>query len=134
MIGNGWWATGITVRYGYSGMDLYGWAAEVGFYDDGFCSDDTDTGTISTEGTLRTRYFVREGSGPDADALTAAVDVVKADAGRLGIIFRQDGPMTPHVYYKGDGEDKDCPPPPGWEELIDAQSARLGWEGLYVRA
>ena len=132
MIGSGYWTTGITVRYGYSGMNLYGWAASVGFYDDGFCSDDTDSGTISTEGTLRTRYYVREGAGPGADALAAAIDVIKADAERLGIRFRQDGLMTPHVYYQGDGEDEDWPPPAGWRELVDAQSARLGWEGLYA--
>lgn len=133
MIGNGYWTTGINVRYGYSGMDLYGWAARVEFLDDGFCSDDTDSGTISTGGTLRTRYYVTDGTGPDADGLAAAINAVKADADRLGITFRQDGLMTPHVYYQGDGEDEDYPPPEGWRELVDAQAVRLGWEGLYSR-
>jgi hypothetical protein len=132
MIGNGYWAVGITVRYSYSGMNRYGWGASIDFCDDGFCSDNTDSGTISTEGTIRTRYYVHEGNDPDVDALTVAIDVIKADAERIGIRFRHDGMMTPHVYYKGDGEDKAYPPPVGWRELIDAQSARLGWEGLYA--
>lgn len=133
MIGSGYWATGITVRYGYSGMNLYGWAARVEFYDDGFCSDDTDSGTISTEGTLRTRYYVREGAGPDADGLAAAIDAVRADADRLGVAFRDDGVLAPCVYYEGDGENENYPPPEGWRELVDAQAARLGWRGLYVK-
>ena len=116
MIGKGYWATGITVKYGYSGMDRYGWAASVDFYDNGFCDDDTDGGAISTQGTLRTRYFVREGDGPDADALSAAVDAVKADAERLGINFRAGLTPSPCVYYQGDGEDEEWKPPAGGRE------------------
>lgn len=130
MIGNGYWATGITVRYGYSGMDLYGWAAQVDFYDNGFCDDDTDKGTVSTQGTLKTRYFVREGTGTDADGLTAAVDAVKRDAERVGIRF--GGATTPVVYYEGDGEDEDWPPPDGWRGMVNAQAERLGWKSLYA--
>ena len=126
MIGNGYWATGIIVRYG--------WSARVEFFDDGFCSDDTDSGTISTEGTLKTRYYIREGDGADADGLAVAVDAVKTDTDRLGIRFWTAPPLSLHVYYEGDGEHEDWPPPAGWRELVDAQSIRLGWEGLYVRA
>lgn len=131
MIGNGYWATGITVRYGYSGMDRYGWGAEVAFYDNGFCNDDTDAKVISTQGKLGTRYFVREGNTPDADALGAAVDAVKADAERTGIRFKVDGISGPTVYYEGDGEDPEWPPPFGWRELVNAQAARLGWRPIY---
>lgn len=131
VIGNGYWSTGIVVRYGYSGQDLYGWGAEVKFYDNGFCDDDTDAGLVSTEGTLHTRYLVREGNGPDADALAAAVDAVKQDAERLGIRFRTDGASPATVYYQGDGEHKDYPPPPGWREMVNAQARRLGWEPFY---
>lgn len=133
MIGNGYWATGITVRYGYSGSDLYGWGAEVEFFDSGFCDDDTDSGAISTEGTLRTRYFVREGDGPDADALSAAVDAVKRDADRLGITWSAaPSPATATVYYRGDGEDENYPPPDGWREMVNAQAGRLGWRPGYT--
>lgn len=130
MIGDGYWATGITVRYGYTGQNLYGWSAEVEFFDNGFNDDDTDNGLISTEGTLHTRYGVREGDGPDADALSTAVDTVKRDAERLGIRFR-GGLVGPYVYYHRDGRDADSPPPPGWREMVNAQAGRLGWKPLY---
>lgn len=130
MIGDGYWATGITVRYGYSGEDKYGWGAEVDFYDSGFCNDDTDKRAVSTEGTLRTRYYVREGDTPDADALATAIDVLKADTERLGITWTPSAT----VYYQGDGVSEDWPPPPGWREMVNAQAARLGWRPLYSPA
>lgn len=125
MIGNGYWSTGITVNYNYSGQGAYGWGAEVKYLDAGFCSDDADAGIVSTEGELRTRYYVRQGS--EADALTVVIDVIKADAERLGITWQD----TACVYYKGDGEDGDNPAPDGWRELVDAQSRRLGWHTIY---
>ena len=131
MIGNGYWSTGIIVRYGYSGMNLYGWGASADFYDSGFCDDNPDAAAVSTQGRLNTRYFVREGTGPDADALAAAVDAVKRDAERLGITWGVDSAVRPSVYYIGDGEDEDYPPPAGWRELVNAQSVRLGWNPLY---
>ena len=124
MIGDGYWSTGITVKYGYASMGCNGWAAEATYLDGGFCNDDPANGVISTEGTLHTRYVVREQDG--TDVLTAIIDAVKADAERLGVSW-----LTPHVYYKGDGEDENYPPPEGWREMIDAQAARLGWESLY---
>jgi hypothetical protein len=130
MIGEGYWATGITVRYGYSGMDLYGWAAKVDFYDNGFCDDDTDAGAVSTQGTLKTRYLVREGTGADADSLAVAIDAVKRDAERLGISFPERA-VPPTVYYEGDVEDEECPPPPGWRGMVNEQAQRLGWRPMY---
>jgi hypothetical protein len=128
MIGGGWWSTGITVTWQYSGMGQHGWAASLDYYDDGFCNDDAAEGRVSTEGTLRTRYAVREGRS--ADRLAVVIDVLKADAERLGITWRdplagKDG--TASLYYEGDGEDADNPPPAGWEHLLQAQAARLGW-------
>jgi hypothetical protein len=132
LIGNGYWATGITVKYGYSGMNLCGWGAEVEFYDNGFCDDDTDNGAISTQGRIGTRYFVREGTRPDADALSAAIDAVKRDAERLGITWGIPAAgMMSTVYYVGDGEDEDYPPPDGWRGMVNAQARRLGWQPLY---
>ena len=131
MIGNGYWATGITVKHGYSGMNLHGWAANVDFYDSGFCDDNPDAAAISTQGILSTRYFVREGDSPDTDGLAAAVDAVKRDAERLGITWGADAAVPPTVYYIGDGEDEDFPPPDGWRELVNAQARRLGWKPLY---
>ena len=131
MIGNGYWATGITVLWQYSGSGDYGWSARVEYLDGGFCNDDADKGQVSTEGILHTRYAVRDGK--TADALTVVIDTIKADAERLGVRWPAPGQSKPHVYYKGDGEDEDYPPPDGWRELVDAQAARLGWAtGLYV--
>jgi hypothetical protein len=53
--------------------------------------------------------------------------VLRADAERLGIQWRD-----PTVYYKGDGEDPEYPPPDGWRELLAAQAARLGWYSIYA--
>lgn len=134
MIGNGYWATGITVRYGYSGSDLYGWGAEVNFYDDGWVDDEnTDTGAVTTQGTLSTRYLVTEGTMPDADGLSAAVDAVKRDAERLGIAWSRAGSsVMPTVYYIGGGKDKHYPPPDGWRGMVNAQAERLGWRPIYA--
>ena len=125
MIGKDYWATGITVNYGYSGSGAYGWGAEVKYFDAGFCSDDTDAGRVSTEGELRTRYYVRQGE--TADALTVAIDTIKADAERLGITWQDNA----SVYYKGDGEDSEDPAPEGWRDLVDSHTRRLGWQAIY---
>jgi hypothetical protein len=55
-------------------------------------------------------------------------------AERLGIRFCRAGGRRPYVSYSSDGDDEAFPPPPGWRELVDEQSARLGWEELYSRA
>lgn len=123
MIGNGYWSNGITVRYS-DGR----WSASVDYYDNGFANDRADAGEVSTEGTIHTRYFLRDGK--TTDALTVAVDVVKADAERFGIIWNTPG-VGPFVYMDGDGENGGRPLPSNWRELVDAQARRLGWESLY---
>ncbi|HEY9412389.1 MAG TPA: hypothetical protein VIP77_22615 [Jiangellaceae bacterium] len=123
MIGNGYWSNGITVRYS-DGR----WSASVAYYDDGFVNDTADDGTVSTEGTLHTRYFLRDGK--TADALTVAIDTVKADAERLGISWNTPG-IGPFVYMDGDGENGGRDVPDNWRELVDEQARRLGWERLY---
>lgn len=120
MIGNGYWATGITVKW----SEHYGWIAHVDFYDDGFAEDG------STEGTLRCRYWSKDHS---EDALARQIDLVKADAERLGITFATlSFAQTPLLYYQGDGEDPEWPPPPDWREILGRQATRLGWRGPYV--
>ncbi|WP_177241224.1 hypothetical protein [Nonomuraea wenchangensis] len=94
------------------------------FYDEGHGDDDPGRGRISTEGTLRTRYFV--GGSGQVDALTVAIDTVKADAEKLGIVWRD-----PTVYYEGGGESQGYPPPEGWENLVNRHAARLGWRSCY---
>lgn len=127
MIGDKYWATGISVRTMNDRDDALMWAAEMKFLDDGFCDDDADNGQISTEGKLHTRYLVRDGD--DRTALATILDVLIADAATLGITFRTDIP--PSLYFHQDGVDPDWPPPPGWENLLAEQADRLGWTTNY---
>lgn len=132
MIGSGYWSIGITVAWTYAGGGDYGWRASLSFLDDGFCSDDADQGVVSTEGKLQTRYAVREGD--TADALTVVIDTLIADAQRLGILLAQPGGGTAALYYEGDGENDEFPPPDGWRELLGQHADRLGWRRLYGSA
>jgi hypothetical protein len=117
-----YWSTGITV---HQNTDTHGWAASLDYLDDGFVNDDPDAGRVSTEGTLRTRYFVR-GTGTTS-GLSAAIDALVADAARLGIVFRE-----PSLYYRGDGESEDFPAPEGWRETLAREAARIGWRTIYT--
>jgi hypothetical protein len=117
MIGDGYWSTGITVHWGYAGGQRWGWAAGLDFYDDGFCDPD------ATQGRLATRYFVVTLDDP----LGRAIDLLKADAERLGIRFDGRDGEPPSLYYKGDGESPDFPPPVGWRALLVDQAERIGW-------
>lgn len=126
----GYWACGISVRWReYAGSDNgiqhSGWGGTVDFRDDGFADDDPDTGRVSTEGTLKTRYTVRDGDL--TTGLTAVIDTLIADAARLGIDFRDIGDSKPMLYFEGDGEDEEWPPPDGWREMLRAQAERIGW-------
>lgn len=120
MIGSSYWSPGITVVHTYSGGGKDGWAATLEYLDGGFCNDEPDRGIVSTEGTLCTRYCVKDGSCPDP--LGTAIDVLKADAERMGIAWRE-----PCLYYRGDGGNPDYPPPAGWLDLLQAQAGRIGW-------
>ena len=130
MIGERYWSTGVTVRHFTDGLGRPGWGASLTFHDGGFCSDDTDARAVATQGDLATRYFVRDGAA--LDGLTVALDVLTADAERLGVEFRADA--GPWLYYQGDGEDPAWPPPPDWRELLTAQAARLGWQTYSAEA
>lgn len=103
MIGPRYWTTGITCKWFVSAIRGPGWAAELKFFDDGFCDDV---------------------HGPAG--LTAALDVLIADAGRLGIELGKASP--PCLYVEGDGEDAGVLLPPDWEALLREQADRLGWE------
>ncbi|GAA2623943.1 hypothetical protein GCM10010399_64100 [Dactylosporangium fulvum] len=110
-----YWTAGVIVSYD---SHRKAWAAGIDFLDDGFADDDPDTGRISTEGKLHTRYMVKDGQ--QAAALTAAIDVIVADAERLGIEFNDR-----NLYY--DDRDGIFPEPDDWKRLQDEQVARLGW-------
>lgn len=117
MIGNRYWTTGITVSYS---AVTYGWWAGLDFYDDGFAEEG------STQGSLGTRYSI---DGPNA--LARAIDLLKADAERLGIDFRPIEGRPPMLYVPGDGEDPKEDLPQGWQRMLAEQAERLGWESAY---
>jgi hypothetical protein len=133
MIGNGYRAPGITVAFhkGTAGRGADGWTAEAEYLDDGNGDDLPDAGRISTQGRLHTSYKVKVTGGASELVLAAVVDAVKADAERLGIRFDDDAGGGPRVFYKGDGESDDCPPPDDWRVMVDRQAVRLGWLPLY---
>lgn len=125
MIGNGYWAVGITVWH----SPERGWRARVEYKDDGFVNDRPWAGQISTEGVLETRYWVDDSSA--GDGLTVAVDLIKADAERLGITWKHMPEVSsPTVYY--DENNEDYLPPDGWHGLMNAQAVRLGWPPYYT--
>lgn len=129
----GYWATGITLRYRPAGEGRpESWAGGFDFYDDGFLDDDVDLRQISTEGRLGTRYFV-EGS-PAEVALAAVIDTLIVDASRLGIRFEGTVTDKPILYYDGDGENDDWPPPEGWKHMLRMQADRIGWDSYRVDA
>lgn len=104
MIGQRFWTVGPVVHCS-DGK----WGIKLGYYDNGFCDQD------SVEGELRCRYMV--------DDLSHGLDVLIADALRLGIEFRSD--ISVGLYYEGDGENPDYPPPADWEATIAREWKRL---------
>jgi hypothetical protein len=120
MIGSAYWATGITLTH-WNGR----WGASLSFYDDAFLNDDPDAGKISTQGTLHTRYQVKDGN--DVDGLTAAIDALRSDAERLGIEWRTMSGVAPSL-FTDEAEAPDAGWPAGWRDLVSAQAERLGWE------
>lgn len=132
-----YWSTGITVTYSefatrIEDVPYPGWAASLDYCDDGFADDDPDAGLVSTEGHLHTRYPVRDAKV--RSGLSIAVDALVADAKRLGIEFiATSGTEAPFLYYKGDGEYEDFPPPDGWRETLAAEAARIGFVSYTTR-
>ncbi len=126
-----YWATGITVEYrehagSSNGVPHSGWSASLKFFDNGFCNDNADQRAVSTGGELRTRYCVADGKR--TSGLSQAIDTLLVDAARLGIEFRSTFGTKPWIYYPGDGEWRDSPPPDNWKVQLAAEAARIGWE------
>lgn len=126
-----YWSTGVSLRWREitrDGVTRSAWGGSVDYLDDGFAGDDdADTGKVSTEGELRTRYLVTDGKV--ASGLRAVVDVLLADAARLGIEFR--GTLEGRPYLMFETEDG---APDGWRELLIAEAERIGWTTMYKRA
>jgi hypothetical protein len=130
MIGNAYWATGITVDF-HDGR----WSATAEFFDDGFAGDNnTDAGRVSTEGKIGTRYSVTDGE--HADALMTVIDVIKADVEKLGIEWRSTSGIGPYIYAEFETATEHYPEryPEDWRHLLTEQAHRVGWDALYLRA
>ena len=128
-----YWSPGITVHWrenatGRNGVPVPAWGASLNFFDDGFTNDDADEGEVSTEGSLRTRYHVRDGD--TVSGLSAAVDALIADAARLGIEFRGVPGDSPDLCFETE------------DELVSGElrgniareAARIGWSTPYAPA
>lgn len=114
MVGDKFWATGVKVKWNeYSNQ----WSAAVEFYDSGFCQDD------STEGEIHTRYY--------CDDINDAIRVVMEDAKKLGIVFNVLTDAVPRLYFAGDGEWEENPPPQNWRHLIFETAERHGLKSAY---
>lgn len=126
-----YWATGITVHWrenasSRDGIPASVWGASLDFFDDGFTNDDAAEGEVSTEGSLRTRYHVRDGD--TTSGLSAAIDALIADATRLGIVFRGVLGDSPDLYYETEDESDEL------REAIAREAARIGWSTPYAAA
>jgi hypothetical protein len=105
-------SVGITVWYGYAGSNKYGWWVMIEFSDYGHYEDKSICGKIQTS------YGA---------PLSQAIDTIKLDAKRLGIQFAEIPGLTPHLFYLGDGENKDYPPPDRWREMLQIEAQRIGF-------
>lgn len=128
----GYWSVGIVLTWHSDGArdakgnKIPGWSGAVEYYDDGWLGDDNaDAGLVATQGELTTRYPVADGDS--RTALSAIVDALLADAGRLGIQFGTDH-TPPRLYVPGDGEWKEPPLPGNWRELLATEAQRIGWD------
>lgn len=92
---------GLWMRYNYAGGGQYGWSAKTTFIDAGFSSDDASQNRVSTEGELRTRYYVTDSNGVSG-ALVAAQTLLN-DLKRLGIEPTPSG----HILFVSNGEDQE---------------------------
>ena len=114
------WSVGIVVACDYRGSGQYGWRAWCHFesQDDIFHGDQRVRGRLETYCAFLT--------------LDAAVDRILEVAQQMGVDFYVSKiMMRPSVFYAGDGESGDYPPPPGWRVQVNAQAVRLGWHPLY---
>lgn len=103
--------TSVVVSYGYAGSDKYGWWARVDWLDGKHCEDGAMRGRINTE------Y---------ASDLGASIDYVMQIIERFEISSIES--MGIALFYEGDGENSNHPPPEGWKEILRAEAEKRGWK------
>jgi hypothetical protein len=104
------YAITVTVKYGYAGMDKYGWAATLRWQDNKF----VEKGCV--EGDIRTRYF--------EETLAEAIDYVVEVAKQFNIQFSE----KMGLFYENDGENIYDPPPPDWKLSLLQEARKRGWQ------
>lgn len=132
-----YWSIGIVLTWhpdgarDHDGTRVPGWSGQLDYLDDGWAGDDdADSGNVSTEGTLRTRYVLRDGN--NQTAIRTIIDTLIADATRLGIQLGS-AEVPPQLYVPGDGEWEDSPAPEGWREMLAVEAQRIGWSTYGVQ-
>lgn len=109
MVGQKYYSPGITIKY--HGVPNR-WSAEVTFSDSGHANPK------STQGAVRNSYVID---------LRSAIDVVKADAENLGIVWTE-----PCLFMHDDGRSTDFPPPENWQKIMMSEAARIGFRNIYT--
>jgi len=106
------WSTGIVLK-----CNEKSWWTTVEFRGDDALSTD-DLLPDGYEGKVSTRYAL---------PLSEAIDRILELCARIGVTF-PDTPYSRYLYYEGDGESKDWPPPNNWRRLLREQAERIGWQ------
>ncbi len=102
----------ITCLYGYAGHDEMGWNAKINWQDSKFA----ESGAV--EGVIRTRYF--------EPTLTQAINAILEVAEQWEL--KTLPTLPPALYYEGDSENKDFPPPENWKAVLKKEAELRGWE------
>lgn len=111
------WSPGIMVERNIEGA----WRASLSFHDPRFADGGRE---IVTTGTLTTSWTKKHS---DEASLTAAINTLRSDAQRIGVVWsRHPGPTV--TAYK-DGRASGLPE--DWRKLVNDQAKRLGWRRLY---
>lgn len=117
MIGDNFWSVGIIISWRRYNNVNGEWNAKVEFFDNGICEDG------STRGVLSSRYYESN--------LDKVIDIIKADAEKLGIEFKVIDGLSPYIFMEGDGEIKGKNYPENWKKIINDQAIRIGWKPVY---
>ncbi|WPS85602.1 hypothetical protein SMD22_00655 (plasmid) [Brevibacillus halotolerans] len=115
-MGKSLFTTGITVFCApietNKSVERYGWMASLDWQEPGIDKPKT------VQGTIKTRYF--------EETLEEAIETVLTLAAQWGI--KPFPTMNMFLYYKGEGEDTDFPPPENYREMLRMEAERRGWE------
>jgi hypothetical protein len=108
------WSTGVVLKYGYAGGGRHGWVAEINWCDSKFCEEK------AVQGTITTTYF--------EETIEKAIDTVMEVFEKFKLRKVGDELVGFNLYYIGDGEDEEYPPPKGYIKLLREEAHKRGWK------